>query len=153
MINLRVESELSESADTADAEEEFLLETVLPVAAVKVVCHLTVLVNVGLVIGVEEVKVCTSDSNLPDAGSEVPSRECDTGGKPVAVLVHNRLGRNLGEILGIISGHLVSLGGKHLGEITVTVEKTNCHEVDVHVTGLLEVVSGQDAESSGIDAE
>ena len=38
VIYLRVEAELTESTDTADTEEELLLETVLPVSTLEVIC-------------------------------------------------------------------------------------------------------------------
>ena len=38
VVNLWSKAELAESADTADTEKEFLLETVLPIIAIEVIC-------------------------------------------------------------------------------------------------------------------
>ena len=77
----------------------------------------------------------------------------DADGLPGAVFVEHRLGRDLEEVLRVVFRHLVALGRYLLGEIAVTVEEAHRHEVHVHVTGLLEVVAGKDAEASGVYLE
>jgi len=47
------DAQLAQRADTADAEQDLLLEPVLPVAAVEVVRNLPVLFEVGLEVRVE----------------------------------------------------------------------------------------------------
>ena len=153
MINLRVDAQCAESADTADTEKKLLLESVLPVAAIEVICHLTVFFNVRFIVSIKEIEVSSADCHFPDAGRDGPSRECHASGNPVAVLVHYRTCRNLGEVLCVIFSHLVTLCGKHLCEIAVTVKQTHSHKVNVHVTCLFQVVTGKNTETARIDAE
>ena len=153
VINLRIQAESTEGTDTADTEKEFLLESVLPVASVEVICNLTVLVNVCFVVSIKEIEVCSADCHLPDAGCDSTSRECHAGSYPVTILVHDRLSRNLGEVLRVILGNLVALCRKYLCEITVTVEETYCDEVHVHVAGFLKIVAGKNTETTGVDAQ
>ena len=121
VIYLRVDAKDPQSPDSTDAQQQLLLETVLPIATVKMIGHLTVLGDVGLIIGVEKVQVGTSNGDLPDPGGDVPSGEGHASGHPVAGLVQDRLGGNLGEILRIVLGHLLTLSGEYLGEIAVPV--------------------------------
>ena len=153
VIYLRIESESPEGAHTAHAEEQFLLEPVLPVSAVELVGYLPVILAVGLEVSVEEIEVGTSDSHFPYACDHLSSGEVDCGGEPVALRITCRLGRNLEEILSLISGLLLTLRGKYLVEVAVSVEEAHCDEVHVHVAGLLEVVTGEKSESAGVDLE
>ena len=45
------------------------------------------------------------------------------------------------------------MSGDDLGEIAVTVQKSDSHQIDIHVTGLLEVVPGEKSETTGIDLQ
>ena len=153
VVDLRLDSKISQGVDTAYAEKEFLLETVFPVAAVEVVGHLTVLFDIGLIVCVEKVEVSAADCDLPYSRNDVPAREGHAGRNPVALRVEDRLRRNPGEVLGIVAGDLLALAGDGLGEVAVSVEKTDSDKVDVHVRSLLQIVSRQKAETSGIDLE
>ena len=151
VIYLRIDAEFPQGADTTDTKHKFLLQAVLPVATVKVIGDLAVLREIGLVVSVEEIEVGASDRHFPNSRGNVPSRESHAGGHPIAVFVKHRLSGNLREILGVVLGHLLSLAGQNLGEITVPVKEAYGDEIDVHVAGLLKVISSEDSETSGID--
>ena len=68
MVDLRIDAEIPEGSDAADAEQELLLQTVLPVAAVEVIGHLTVLRRVRFIVSVKQIEVCTTNSHLPTDG-------------------------------------------------------------------------------------
>ena len=148
-----VDAQLAQGADTADAQQEFLLEAVLPVAAIQVVGHLAVLGDVGLIVGVQQVQVRTAHLHFPHAGGDGTAREGHARGDPVAIGVHHRHGRDLQEVLGVVVGDLVALAGDDLGEVAEPVEEAHGDEVHVHVGGLLQVVAGQDAETARIDLQ
>ena len=148
MVNGRIESEGAQCAYAAYTEQDFLLETVLPVTSVELVGHLPVFRNIGFEVGVEQIEVCPSHGNLPDAGCHIPSRKSNLDGLPYSVLVNYRLGRNLEEVLGLILRNLISLRSKPLGEVSIPVEESDSNEVHVHIAGLLEVVSGKNAETA-----
>ena len=153
VIHLGIDSEPAQCADTADAEKDLLLQAVLPIAAVELMGNGTVLGKVGLPVCVEEIEVGTADRHLPDAGDDIAPRESHARSHPVALGVKHGLCRDLEEILRLVLGHLVTIGGKLLGEVTEAVQETDGDEVDVHVTRLLEVVAGEDAETTGIYLE
>ena len=139
--------------DTANAQQDFLLETVFPVAAVELIGDLAVLLHVVFEVGIQEVEVGAADADLPDTGVHHAAGHLHGDGHPVAVLVGYRLCRNLEEVLGVVFRHLIALRGEPLGEIAVTVEQADSDHVNVHVAALLEVVAGQDAQTSGIDLQ
>ena len=148
-----MQSQFAEGAYAADAEQDFLLHAVLPVTAVELMGNLTVLGDVGLEVGIEEIEVGAADGNLPDAGGHIAAGHSHMHGAPVALVVEHGLGGNPQEVGGVVFGHLVALGGDPLGEVSVSVQQADGDEVDLHVGCLLEVVAGEDAEASGINLE
>ena len=148
VINLRIQSESTKRTYTSYTEKKLLLESVLPVTAIKMICHLTVLVDIGLIISIQQIEICPSYSHFPETCSNRTARECNTGSNPVSVLIHNRLCRNLEEVLRIIFGYLISLCRKNLCEIAVTVKKTDSHQVHIHVTGFLKIVTCKNSETT-----
>ena len=143
----------AQGAYAADAEQDFLLQTILPVSAIELICNLAVFGNIVLEVCVEKVKVCASHGNLPDPGVKLASGKLAAHSNPLAVGAGNGLGRDLEEVLRIVFRHLVALRGDFLGKIAVTVEEAHCYHVDVHVAAFLEVVAGKDSETSGINLE
>ena len=148
MIHLGVDAERAQGTDTADAEQDLLLQAVLPVATIKLMGDGTVLRKVGLPVGIEQEQVGASDRHFPDTGDDIASGESHARGHPVAFGVKHGLRGNLEEILRLVLGHLVAIGGKLLGEVTETVQETDSDEIDIHVASLLEVVAGKYAETS-----
>ena len=151
VIDLRIHAEGAQGADAAETEEEFLLEAVLPAAAIELVGDLAVFGAVGLIIGIQQVQVGAADFDFPQAGAQVAAREGDLGGHPLAFGVKHRLGRDIQEVLRLIACLLVTLGGQHLGEVAITVQQADGDQVDIHVRGLLQVVTGQDTQAAGVD--
>ena len=153
VIHLGIQTKLTECADTAHAKEEFLLETVLPVAAVEVIGNLAVLGDIGLIVSIHKIEVRAAHFHLPQACSEVTAGESHGCGYPVAVLVQHRNRRNLGKVLGVITGHLISLGAEHLVEVSVAVKKADSYKVHVHIGGFLEVVTSKDTKAAGVNLQ
>ena len=59
--------------------------------------------------------------------------------------------RQVAEVLCLVVSDLLSLGREGLGKIAITIEETDSRHVDVAVAGFLQVVTGQDAQTAGID--
>ena len=151
VVDIVLDAQLAQGADTADAEQNLLLEAVLPVAAVEVVGNLAVLLEVGLVVRIEQVEVRAAHLALPDACRERAAREGDGHDDPAAVFVtHGRDGQ-LVEVLSLVGGLLRTLGRETLREVSVAVEQTYGRHRDVLVRGLLQVVAGQDAQTARVD--
>ena len=65
MVNVLLDAELLQQQHTADTEQDFLLQTVLPVAAVEGVSDGTVELGVHLVVSVEQIKLHTANIYAP----------------------------------------------------------------------------------------
>ena len=153
MVDSGVETQQAQGPHAADTEQDLLLQTVLPVASVELMRHLTVFRQIGFEVGVEKVEVGTADGHFPDTGSHVTSRKGHVDGPPVVMLVQHRFGGNLQEVLGVVFCHLVALGGDTLGEVAIAVKQADRHHVHVHVRAFLQVVTCEDAEASGVYLE
>ena len=140
-----------ERPHTADTQQNLLFEPVLPIAAVQVMRHPAILLEIGLVIGVEQVQVGTSHPAEPDAGRQRTSRQGNRHGRPVAHRIAHGLDRQLRKILGLVSRLLRSLSGKLLGKITVPVKQSDRDHRHVLVRRLLEVVAGQNPQPARVD--
>ena len=80
----RRDAERPERADAADAEDDFLLQARLPVAAVETRREVAILRRVLLEAGVEQVQGDAPDRTLPDVGQHraVAERHRDDAGRP-----------------------------------------------------------------------
>ena len=153
MEHIVLDAQCAQCADTADTEQDFLLEAVLPVAAVEVVGDLAVFLEVGLEIRVEQVEIRAADLAFPDARRKRTPREGDGDRQPVAGLVAHGRDREFIEILCLVGRLLRPLCRKTLREVTVPVKQAHgCHR-DVLVRGLLEVVAREDAQAARVDLE
>ena len=113
--------------------------------------NLAVFGAVGFIIGIQQVQVRTAHRHFPDTGGQGTAGEGHRGRDPVAGRVQHRLGRNLQEVLSIVPGHLVAVGGQNLRKVAETVQKSHRHQVYIHVAGFLEIVTGEDPQAAGVD--
>ena len=151
VVDVLADAEFLEHEHAADAEEVFLLEAVLPVAAVEGVGDFAVELGVHLVVGVEEVELDAAYVDLPYVGVDLVVGEGHVDDDLVALGVEEALNGEGVEVLGLVVGDLLAVHGEGLAEVAVAVEEADAAEVDVAVGGFLEVVAGEDAEASGVD--
>src|SRR5574344_343270 len=121
VVDARIESEGTQRPDAAAAQKNLLFQTVLPVSAIKLMGDLAVFRCICFKVSVKKIQICTPDSNFPDSGAHVPSREGHLDGFPYTVLVKNRFSRNFHEVLRLIFSNLVALRGEALCEIPIAV--------------------------------
>ena len=153
VVDLLLDAHGPQGADAAQAEQQLLFEPVLPVAAVEVVGDLTVFVEIGFVVGVEQEEVGAADLASPDAGRERTPRQGDLYGRPVAQLVAHGRNRQLREVLRLVGRLLRPLRREPLREVAVTVEQPHGNHRHVLVRRLFEVVAGEDAQAARIDLQ
>ena len=153
MGNVLRDMQRLERPHTADTQQNLLFEPVLPIAAVQVMRHPAILLEIGLVIGVEQVQVGTSHPAKPDAGRERTSRQGNRHGRPVAHRIAHGLDRQLREVLCFVSRLLSPLSGEFLSKITVPVQQSDRDHRHVLVGRLLQIVAGQDAQTARIDLQ
>ena len=135
----------------AHAQHDFLTDTHLQIAAVKLRGNGAVLGVVIGDIGVQQIEVDASNGEFPDLGEHLTARQFDADLERFAVLtVGNFLHGQVVEILVELDGLLDAFAVDLLFEITVAVEQTDGAEVQVEVARALAMVAGEDAQATGV---
>ena len=153
VVNLLFDTYGTECADTTDTEQQLLFQTVLPVAAVEVVSDAAIVLAVELVVGVEQVEVGTSYLALPDTGGNHTAGHCNLNAYPRAIGVTNGRDGEFVEVLCLVGCLLLSEVREFLSEVTVAVQKTYCNHLHILVTGLFDVVTCEDTQTTRVDFE
>jgi len=153
MDDILLDAELLEEKHTTDTEENLLLDTVLPVAAIEGVSDRTVELRVHVVIRIEEIELYTTYVNCPYEcmNGIVVIRNVDY--YLVAVLVKLALDRKGCELLSLVVGNLLSVHRESLSEVAEAIEETNGTEVHVRVRCLLDVVTSEDSKTTRVNLE
>ena len=153
MIDIGLDAEESEHLHTADAEHVLLLHAVLPVASIELMSDLTIPLRVLRNVGIHKVKLHPPHIDTPDLGRHfvaIKGHAEHQGG--ATVVTHQRKGEIL-EVLSLVLCYLLSVGGNLLVEVAVAVEEADAHHIGTEVTRLLDVVTGEDAETAGVDLQ
>ena len=144
VIYVFLDTQLLQGKDTADTEQDFLLQTVIPVAAVKLVSRWNGRTRCS--------SRCPYRADKGRYGLHVHSpkismyvviqvRNIDYN--LLSVFVQYAVERQLAEVLGFVVGNLLSVHRQSLGEITVTVQETYGTQVYVAVGSLFQIVAGK----------
>ncbi len=141
MIYLGMYAEFLECEDTADTEQIFLLDTVLPVAAIELVGDGTVKLTVHVEVSVEQIQAHAPDIDTPNVAVDyaVMIRYLQYHG--MAVLFGYLLDGELVEVLRLIVGNLLTVYTECLCEIAVTVKESDGSHVDARVGCFFYVVA------------
>ena len=153
MVDIFADAQLLERENAANAEQDFLLQAVLPVAAVERVCDGFVVLRVHLVVGVKQIELDSADVDTPDVGVDKIVVIGDGDDHGLAVVVELSLNGQVGEVLGFILSNLLSVHGEALREIAETIEESDGAEINIRVGSFLEVVAGEHAETAGVNLE
>jgi len=148
----RLEPELAQHADAADAEHQLLSQPVLPVAAVQRVRHFARPVRIALHLRVEEVERDSADEGAPDA---------DANRDEVAVVVrehHRRRHRHERErqpdgVVARVTLDLAVSFVQPLAEVAAEVVQPHGDEGHAQLGGGFQMVPGEYAETAGVDRE
>ena len=153
VVNIVLDAHLAQGTDTTDTEQQLLLQTVLPVTTIEVVGNLTILLEVGLVVRIQEVEVRTTYLAEPYTSRERTTRQSNRYSYPVTHCVtHGRDGQ-LVEVLRLVGSLLGTLSRQTLRKVTVAVQETYGGHRNVLVRSLLQVVTGQDTQTTRVDLQ
>ena len=143
VINIFLDTQAFEHENTAYAEQILLFHAVFPVATVKLIGDGTVILAVEFQIGIHEVERHSTHIYTPNVGIDNTAGIGYFENNGVTVFIDNLFDGELVEVLGFVVGQLLAVHGEGLGEISIPIEETDGNHVDIAVTGLFEVVSGQ----------
>ena len=153
MVDVGLDAEALEQQHAANAQEVFLLNAVLPVTTIEFVGDFAVIFTVLVDISVKQVEFHASHVHHPHIGIDGTAGIRHLMHELISILVKHWLDGKLVEILRLVVGNLLAIHCEGLGEIAVTVKETHCGHVDATVAGLLDVVTGKDAEASRVNLQ
>ena len=153
MIDIFLDAEFLQQQHTTDTKQDFLLQTVFPVAAIEAVGDGLVKVGVHLVVGIEQIELYTTDINTPHVGMHhiIGIRNIDH--QRITILVELTLDGQRTEVLSFVVGNLLTVHRQALSEVAETIEETNGTHVNVRVAGLLHVVASQHSQTARINLQ
>ena len=130
MVKVGLYAEFLKHEDTSDAEEIFLLDSVLPVAAIEFVGDLTVPLRILVEVCVEEVEFHAAHVHAPYVAVYHATRIWHFKHHRLSVFTEHRFDRKLVEILALIVGDLLTVDGKRLREVAVFIKESDSSHVD-----------------------
>ena len=153
VVDVFLDAESLEEQYSSHAEQYFLLQSVLPVAAVEGVCYRSVELGVELVVGVEQIEGHASNVDSPYVCVHVVVHVRHVDDERLSVFVELALDREGVEVLCVVVGDLLSVHAERLLEVSVSVQESYSAHVYVAVGSLLHIVAGKHSEAAGIDFE
>ena len=109
--------------------------------------------RVHVVVRIEQVQLDATHVDTPYVGMYIVVHVGNVNDHGSAVLVHLLLDGQAAEVLSLVVGNLLTIHGEGLGEVAITIEETYGTHIHVGVRSLLDVVSGQNTETTGVDLE
>src|SRR6478672_2476518 len=149
MKHVRLDSKRAESFHTANPEYDFLAHAHLEIAAVKLRGDAPVLRAVLRNVGVEQIHVHAPDAQFPNPGENFPVQNRHRNEKlqfAAASFADWQVIKILVQINRRLNAVLIDL----LPEIAVSVEQTNCNEIQIKIARRFAMIAGQNAETAGI---
>ena len=150
VINVLLDTQLLQRQDTADTQQDFLLQTVLPVATIQLVGDAAVELAVQVIVRIQQIERHAAHIDTPYVGMHIVIQVRNVDDDLLAILIQHAVDGQLTEVLSLIVGNLLTVHGQSLREIAVTVEEAHATHVDVAVRSLFQVVAGQYAQTTGI---
>src|ERR1700693_1875796 len=148
MVDGRAQAESGKRADTTDAEQNFLLDAHIEIAAVELRGDGAVIGTIDRQIGVEKIEGDAANGNAPDTRGNFAAGQIDFN-FDVGDELH-------GEDMEVIffEGFLLPASGiEVLAKISFLVEQANGDERESQIAGGFEVIAGEYAQASGKDGK
>ncbi len=149
----RLDADGPEGPDAAKAQDQLLLDPRLLVAAVQPRREVPVPRRVLLEARVEQQQPDLADPDLPDERFDRPAAERDLDDAPIALGGDHRPDRGVVPVQEFVGLLLPALGRDALVEVALGIHEAHADERHPEVAGLLAEVTGQDAETAGVDRQ
>ena len=153
MVDGRVQPEVAQHADAADAEDDLLLGPCLAIAAIEPRRQLAVPRRVFFQVGIEQVEPGASKLHLPHRDEHRSVAEGDRRDARLPVGRDGRLDRRVDPVQLFVAFFLPALGGDVLVEIALRIHEADADERHAEIGCFLAVIAGQHAEAPGIDRQ
>ena len=151
MTNLGADSDGAQRLQTADAEQDFLLNAHAAVAAVQPGRDHAQVRLVIRYVAVEQVKFDAADLGQPDLGRKLPTPELYLNLQRIAEGIVDQRDRKLMEVVAGIAFELPAVLGQLLFEIALAVNQADTNQRNAEIRGRFEMVAGQYTQAARID--
>ena len=149
----RFDAERAQGANAADAEDDFLLDARLAIAAVQPRRQLAVPGRVLLEVRVEQVELHAADAHAPDGHEHRPVVERDRREARLAIGCRRLFDRGVHPVEHLVALFLPAVGRNVLVEVALGIHEADADERYAEVARLLAVVARQHAKTAGIDRQ
>ena len=109
MINVFFDAQCFQCQDTTDTQQDFLFQTVFPVATIKLVSNRTVEFAVHFIIRIQQIERNTSNVYTPYKSMNKIIQIRNIYNHLIAILVHHSLDGQLTEVLSFVVGNLLAI--------------------------------------------
>ena len=150
VINIFLDTQCLQRQDTTDTQQDFLFQSVFPVATIKLVSDRTVELTVHFIVRIQQIQRNTSYINTPYVSVNIIIQVRNVYYQRLAVCVHYAVDRKLTEVLCFVVCDLLSVHGQRLGKVTVTVQETYRTQIHIAVGSFFQIVTGQHTQTTGI---
>ena len=153
MVDIFLDAQLLQQQHTTNTEQNLLLQTVLPVAAIEGMGNGFVEVRVHFVVSIKQIQLHATHVDTPYISVNLIVGVRHINHQWIAVLVKLTLDRQRTEVLCLVVGNLLSVHRQTLGKVSETIEETNGTHIDIRVGSLLHIVTGQHTQTTTIDLQ
>ena len=154
MVDGRLDAHSLQRAITADAQQDFLADAEVLIAAVQLVRDVAILrARVLRDVGIEQIERRAPHVGPPDARVDRAAGEIDADREWRAVRRADRVQGEIIEVIVLVRLLLPSGLIEVLAEVTLLVEQAHADQGNAQVAGGLDVIAGEDAQPTGEDGE
>ena len=150
VINIFLDTQSFQSQDTTDTQQDFLFQTVFPVATIKLVSDRTVEFTVHFIIRIKQIQRNTSNVYTPYVCMNKIIKIRNVNYQRLTIGIHYTFDRKLTEVLCFVVGNLLSIHRQRLSKVAVTVQETYCTKIYIAVRSFFQVVASQYTQTTGI---
>ena len=143
VIDIFLDTQLLQCQDTTDTQQDFLFQTVFPVATIKLMSNRTIELAIHFVVRIKQIQRNTTYVYSPYISMYIIVEIRYIDNYLLTVFIEHTVDRQLAEVLCLVIGNLLAVHRQCLSEIAITIEETYRAQVDIAVRSFLQIVAGQ----------
>ena len=125
VIDIFLDAQFFQQQHTTDTQQNFLLQTILPVATIKTVGNRLVEIRVHLVVGVKQIKFHTAHVHTPDISMNLIVGIRHIYNHWITIVVKLTLDGQRTKVLSLVISNLLTIHREALCEIAETIQETD----------------------------
>ena len=131
MIDFLLNTKFLQCQHATDTQQNFLLQTVLPITTIKGVGDGLIELRVHFVVGIKQIELDATHVDYPNIGMNLIVGIGNVDHHRITLSIQHSLDGQRVEVLGLVLGNLLSFHRQALCEIAETIEEAHSHHIDV----------------------